>query len=118
MVFVFGLVHGMGLSTQLQSLTLAEDPRLLAKILWFNVGVELGQIAALCVMVPVINAWRRTTVWNSLSRVINSGLVALGLLLMLFQLHGYLHSQPGAAGITPTDGGWHSHGDGPPHRHD
>lgn len=118
MVFVFGLVHGMGLSTQLQSLTLAEEPRLLAKILWFNVGVELGQIAALCVMVPVINAWRRTIVWDSLSRVINTGLVVLGFMLMLFQLHGYLHAQQETTGINPMDAGWHSHGDGPPHRHD
>jgi len=118
MVFLFGLVHGMGLSTQLQSLTLAEDPRLTAKILWFSLGVELGQIAALCVMVPVINAWRQTRVWEALARIVNSALVLAGALLMLSHLHGYVHSAAGPATPWTTDGGWHSHDGGPPHRHD
>jgi hypothetical protein len=118
MVFVFGLIHGMGLSTQLQTLTLADDPRLVPKILWFNVGVELGQIAALLVMVPVINAWRRTTVWEPLSRVVNVSLVACGLLLMLYQLHGYVHARSVSDSGQIQDGGWHRHGDGPLHRHD
>ncbi|MDO8374637.1 MAG: HupE/UreJ family protein, partial [Polaromonas sp.] len=51
-VFVFGLLHGFGLSTRLQQLPLGDDPMaMLGRILSFNVGVELGQIAALTVMV-------------------------------------------------------------------
>jgi hypothetical protein len=117
MVFAFGLVHGFGLSTQLQTLTLAEDPALIAKILWFNVGVELGQIAALCVMLVVINAWRRTFVWDSLSRVSNFALVLAGFLLFFYQVHGYIH-QSDLAGSAGLPDGWHSHDGGPPHRHD
>ena len=118
LVFLFGLIHGLGLSTQLQTLTLADDPGLVPKILWFNAGVEVGQIAALCVMVPVINAWRKTTVWEPLSRIINSGLVAIGLMLMLAQLHDYSHSAVVDAASPGESGGWHQHGDGPMHRHD
>lgn len=117
MVFFFGLVHGFGLSTQLQTLTLAEDPALIAKILWFNVGVELGQIAALCVMLVAINAWRRTYVWDALSRISNLALVFTGFLLFFYQVHGYIH-QGGTGEPAAVSDGWHSHDGGPPHRHD
>ena len=40
-VFIFGLFHGLGLATKLQDLGLAEDG-LLANLLSFNIGVELG----------------------------------------------------------------------------
>ena len=123
MVFLFGLVHGFGLSAQLQTLTLADDTNLAAKIIWFNVGVELGQVLALCVMVPVIAAWRKTTIWLPLNRCINVSLMVFGFLLLLFHLHGYVHEQghtheqksnaPGAAD-SPT---WHSHGDEAAHFH-
>jgi hydrogenase/urease accessory protein HupE len=49
-VFAFGLVHGLGLSTRLQRLGLPEGG-LVGRILLFNVGVELGQLVALSVIV-------------------------------------------------------------------
>jgi hydrogenase/urease accessory protein HupE len=49
-VFGFGLVHGLGLSTRLQSLGLP-DGGLVERILLFNVGVEVGQLVALAVIV-------------------------------------------------------------------
>ena len=48
-VTVFGLFHGLGLATRLQELTLTEDG-LVTNLLSFNLGVELGQIAALAVV--------------------------------------------------------------------
>ena len=51
-VFGFGLVHGLGLSTRLQDLGLP-DSGLVERVLLFNVGVELGQLAALTVIVTV-----------------------------------------------------------------
>src|SRR3989338_7289446 len=62
MVFIFGLIHGFGLSARLQDLTMAQESGLLTRILFFNLGVELGQIAALVVMGVVIRAWQQTTV--------------------------------------------------------
>ncbi|MBN7798740.1 HupE/UreJ family protein [Parahaliea mediterranea] len=124
MVFLFGLVHGLGLATQFQTLAGPGEPGLVGKILWFNLGVELGQVAALCVMIVVIRAWRRTTVWMPLSRAINGLLIIIGFMLMLFQLHGLAHSEdhgPVAAGHASGNGGqengWHSHDGGPAHRH-
>jgi hydrogenase/urease accessory protein HupE len=51
-VFAFGLVHGLGLSTRLQDLGLP-DSGLVERVLLFNVGVEIGQLVALAVIFGV-----------------------------------------------------------------
>jgi len=89
----FGLIHGFGLSTRLQQLPLGDDSsHLLFRILSFNVGVEIGQIAALTIMVVIISGWRRTKSFADFSAVSNNGLIAAGLLLFLMQMHGFVHS--------------------------
>ncbi len=93
-VFVFGLIHGFGLSTRLQQLPLGEDTRgLVLRILSFNAGVEAGQLAALLVMVALLAGWRRTKSFARFSVAANSCLVTAGALLFLAQLHGYSHQQ-------------------------
>ena len=49
-VLIFGLFHGLGLATKLQDLGLARDG-LLTNLISFNLGVELGQLAALVLIV-------------------------------------------------------------------
>lgn len=119
MVFVFGLIHGFGLSARLQDLTIGGEGSLLAKILFFNLGVEFGQIAALLVMGVAIRAWQQTTVWVPVTRISNGLLVFFGFLLLLFQLHGYLHEQGLVHGPATTEaaGEPHSHDGGPVHVH-
>lgn len=93
-VFAFGLIHGFGLSTRLQQLPLGDDrARMLGRILAFNVGVELGQVAALLVMLTLLTAWRRRESFSRFARVANDALVACGVLLFLMQLHGYVHGR-------------------------
>ena len=93
MVFAFGLIHGFGLSTRLQQLPLGDDTTgIVLRILSFNVGVEVGQVAALGVMLLILAGWRHTAKFQPFSRVSNAGLVAAGALLFVFQLHGYLHA--------------------------
>jgi len=106
-VFVFGLIHGFGLATRLQEMPLPKEG-LIARILSFNIGVELGQIAALVVMLAVLAAWRRReALFAILSNVTNKGLIAAGTLLFLFQMHGYLHnSYPDELGFSED---LHSH---------
>ena len=53
-VFAFGLVHGFGLSTKLQDLNLSPDG-LLANLISFNIGVELGQFIGVFVIFVVIS---------------------------------------------------------------
>jgi hypothetical protein len=91
MVFGFGLVHGFGLSTRLQKLPLPQEG-LVERILAFNVGVELGQLAALVVMVAILALWRRSSTFPVFSRVANAGLIFAGCLLFLMQMHGWLHT--------------------------
>ena len=91
-VFGFGLLHGFGLSTRLQQLPLGDDSTsMLLRILSFNVGVEIGQIAALTVMVGWLAFWRHRPSFKRFSLVANLALVYAGVYLLFVQLHGYQH---------------------------
>lgn len=112
MVFGFGLLHGFGLSTRLQQLPLGDDSTaMLLRILSFNVGVELGQIAALSGMVAVLAWWRHTRSFRRIARAANLLLIALGGLLLLMQLHGYLHDSDPDSFRFPVDEHRHIHED-------
>jgi hypothetical protein len=91
MVFGFGLIHGFGLSTRLQQLPMG-DGSIVMKILAFNVGVEVGQIAALTAMLVLLAGWRKTASFKRFSMIANTLLVIVGGLLFLHQLHGYQHT--------------------------
>jgi len=92
MVFGFGLLHGFGLSTRLQQLPLGDDlASELGRILSFNVGVELGQIAALAVMVALLALWRHRASFKRFAYMANLALFYAGVYLLFVQLHGYQH---------------------------
>lgn len=111
-VFVFGLIHGFGLSTRLQQLPLGEDQAgVLGRILSFNVGVELGQVAALSLMLVVLAAWRRRPSFAKLAVAANVALMFAGGLLLLMQLHGYSHDADPGAFRFPAEEHKHIHED-------
>ena len=56
-VLIFGLFHGFGLATKLQELDLSRNG-LIANIVSFNVGVEIGQVLALTAVVIALSLWR------------------------------------------------------------
>ncbi|MCW8886160.1 MAG: HupE/UreJ family protein [Motiliproteus sp.] len=91
MIVSLGLIHGFGLSTRLQQLPLSEDD-LLANIISFNIGVELGQISALAVMLIGIAAWRKRESFSLFSVIANYTLILWGLYLFMMQMHGYEHT--------------------------
>ncbi len=82
-VFGFGLIHGLGLSTRLQDIGLPEDG-LLARVIAFNIGIEIGQLAAIAVIVAVaagIRKLARTDTENTapaLYRLATAGLLIGG----------------------------------------
>lgn len=93
MVFVFGLIHGFGLSTRLQQLPLGEPSfEMLMRIISFNIGVEVGQIIALTAMLLVLTQWRKLASFVKFSKITNHALMFAGFMLLLMQLHGYLHT--------------------------
>jgi hypothetical protein len=91
MVFSFGLIHGFGLSTRLQMLTIGGGMDLLGKIIAFNIGVELGQITALVVILSGLMLWHHTESFKKFSIAANTALIAVGALLVVMQLHSYTH---------------------------
>lgn len=88
-VLVFGLFHGLGLATKLQALTLAPEG-LVANILSFNVGVEIGQILALAFMLIGFTLWRRTGRFAGHALAANWLLLTAGILLTGYQMTGYI----------------------------
>ena len=88
MVFIFGLIHGFGLSTRLQSFDMGSES-ILAKIICFNVGVELGQITALIPIILLINYWKNKRGYQSFYKITNWGLVFAGIGLFIFQMVAY-----------------------------
>jgi hypothetical protein len=61
--FAFGLIHGFGFATVLAELQLPQGALVLA-LLAFNVGVELGQLAIVCVFLPLAFALRATAFYR------------------------------------------------------
>ncbi|MEM9548134.1 MAG: HupE/UreJ family protein [Bacteroidota bacterium] len=88
MVFIFGLIHGFGLSTRLQSFDMGMGQFLL-KIISFNVGVELGQVLALIPIVFVLSKWKKWNSYTTFYTVVNWFLIFAGIGLFIFQLYGY-----------------------------
>jgi len=93
-VFAFGLIHGFGLSTRLQSLSIGDSLNL-ASIVSFNIGVELGQIAALVPILLVINLFRKAKSFFYFEKITNGFLVLAGVVLIIFQMHGYFSNPMG-----------------------
>ena len=111
-VFLFGLLHGFGLSTRLQQLPLGDDSTgILLRILSFNLGVEIGQIVALMAMVAVLSLWRHKPSFKRFSFASNQALVYAGTLLLLMQLHGYQHDSDPDSFRFPSQEHKHAHED-------
>lgn len=88
MVFLFGLIHGFGLSTRLQSFAMGTE-QFLAKIICFNVGVELGQVLALIPIVFIITRWQKHRTYTAFYKAANVYLIIAGIGLFVYQMYGY-----------------------------
>lgn len=88
MVGLFGLIHGFGLSTRLQSFDMGAE-QILAKILCFNLGVEVGQVLALIPIVFIIKFSRKYKQFPAFYKAVNAYLVLAGIGLFAYQLYGY-----------------------------
>ena len=88
-VLVFGLFHGFGLATKVQEFTLSETG-LIANMLSFNVGVELGQIFALTIVLIGFGYWRNRSSFQRNAFVTNAALMTAGFVLAGNQMLGYV----------------------------
>jgi HupE / UreJ protein len=91
-VLIFGLFHGFGLATKLQEFTLAKTG-LIANIVSFNVGVEIGQVLALTAVLIALSYWRTRRGFLQHAFATNTLLMVGGFMLVGYQLTGYLIAQ-------------------------
>jgi hypothetical protein len=87
-VLVFGLFHGFGLATKLQDFSLSPNG-LVANIVSFNIGVEMGQVIALTFVLLVLTYWRTRSGFLRHAFATNAVLMACGFLLVGYQVSGY-----------------------------
>src|SRR5687767_4000512 len=87
-VLIFGLFHGFGLATKLQDFELAPNG-LVANIVSFNIGVELGQGLALTFILIALTYWRTRSGFLRHAFATNALVMACGFLLVGYQLSGY-----------------------------
>lgn len=74
--FAFGLIHGFGFSFGLRETLQFAGDHLLVSLLGFNVGVEIGQIAVVIVLVPLLGLLFRYVMPEHIGIIILSALVA------------------------------------------
>lgn len=81
---IFGFFHGLGLATKSLDYEIAEDG-LLANLLAFNVGVEIGQLLALSAILIVMGYWRRIAGFWKNAYTVNVAMMCAGFVLMGYQ---------------------------------
>jgi hypothetical protein len=74
--FAFGLIHGFGFSFALKQTLQFAGTHLLASLLAFNVGIEIGQIAVLLMLIPALHLLFRFVVSERIGVIILSALAA------------------------------------------
>ena len=87
-VLIFGLFHGFGLATKLQDFALSTNG-LVANIVSFNVGVEIGQGLALGAILIALEWWRTHDAFHRHAFAFNGLVMTGGFLLVGYQLSGY-----------------------------
>ena len=90
---VFGLCHGLGLATKMLDFELGKNG-LLENLLAFNVGVEIGQFLALCVIIIAMSFWRRSASFMRYATAANVLLLLSGVALVIYQVKGYVTALP------------------------
>ena len=88
-VLVFGLFHGFGLATKLQEFALSPNG-LVANIVSFNIGVEIGQGLALTAILMALSYWRTRPGFIRHAFATNALVMTCGFLLVGYQLSGYV----------------------------
>lgn len=89
-VLLFGFIHGLGLATKVQELVVRDDLGVLvANMIAFNVGVELGQLLALSLILAGLLWWRRHPSYLAQAKLTNVLLMAAGFTLFGMQMAGF-----------------------------
>jgi hypothetical protein len=85
--FAFGLVHGFGFAGVLHELSLPAG-RLVVALGGFNVGVEVGQLAVIALVWPLVRLAARLGVERTVAEVGSSALCGLGVFWLVVRAFG------------------------------
>jgi len=88
-VLVFGLFHGFGLATKVQEFTLSQTG-LIANMLSFNLGVEIGQVLVLVMVLIGFTYWRHRDSFGQYAFATNVVLMTAGFILAGNQILAYV----------------------------
>lgn len=77
LVYAFGLIHGFGFASALQEIGVGTGFGVALPLLSFNVGVEIGQIAVVLLLLPVLWKLQKGTFYLSRFVPIGSAVVTL-----------------------------------------
>ena len=83
--FAFGLVHGFGFSTVLRDIGLPRDA-LLSSLIWFNLGIECGQLLVLLLLVPALTWLNGARPEKPVSRALSALILVASAMLLLQRL--------------------------------
>lgn len=87
-VLIFGFLHGFGLASKIIDYDISPDG-LLANLLAFNVGVEVGQLLALGLILVAMTRWRATPAFGRQAYAANVLMMTAGFALMGIQIAGF-----------------------------
>ena len=65
MAFAFGLLHGLGFASALIDIGIANE-KMLSSLLFFNIGIELAQIALIPIPIFLIYLFKKLSIDNYL----------------------------------------------------
>ena len=79
-VFIFGLLHGLGFAGILNEIGVAES-YFITSLISFNIGVELGQLSVIAICFGLIGYWFRSKNWyrTYLTNPLSGFIAAIGL---------------------------------------
>lgn len=76
LVFLFGLFHGLGFASVLMDLLVSRESKVTA-LIGFNIGVEIGQLAIVAVIFPLLYVLREKRLYRNILLPGISGVIAL-----------------------------------------
>ena len=76
LVFLFGLFHGLGFASVLMDLLVSRESKVTA-LIGFNIGVEIGQLAIVAVVFPLLYVLREKRLYRNILLPGISGVIAL-----------------------------------------
>jgi hypothetical protein len=77
--FFFGFVHGFGFASVLKDMALPRSG-LITSLLFFNIGVEVGQVLIVSILLPFLWLLRKSQVHETVVRVASVAILSVGVL--------------------------------------